>query len=79
MKLCIEQTAEGFLVYIEGDEASYGEPVASVDEALEQARSMLGGGEMEEPLMEGEAEFTQMNAAPEEQEFVKGFKGPSGY
>ena len=67
MKLCIEQTPEGFLVYIEGDE-NYGEPVASVDEALEQARSMLGGGEMEEPtLMDGEAEF------------VEGFKGPSGY
>jgi len=69
MKLCIEQTPEGFQVYIEGDEASYGEPVASVDEALEQARSMLGGGDqMEEPtMMDGEAEF------------VEGFKGPSGY
>ena len=77
MKLCIEQTPEGFLVYMEGDEASYGEPVASVDEALEQARSMLGGGEMEEPvLMDGEAELM---GAPEEEEFVKGFKGPSGY
>jgi len=76
MKLCIEQTAEGFQVYIEGDEASYGEPVASVDEALEQARAMLGGGEMEEPMMDGEAELM---GAPEEEEFVKGFKGPSGY
>ncbi len=68
MKVCIEQTAEGFLVYqdepegMEGmeSEESYGEPVATVDEALEAARSMLGGDTTtDEPLMDGEAEFTQ--------------------
>jgi hypothetical protein len=39
---------------------------------------MLGGGEqVEEPvMMDGEAELM---GAPEEEEFVKGFKGPSGY
>ncbi len=68
MKVCIEQTPEGFLVYqdepegmeaMEGQE-SYGEPVASVDEALEAARALLGGDTTtDEPQMEGEAEFTQ--------------------
>jgi hypothetical protein len=76
MKLCIEQTPEGFLVYMEGDEASYGEPVASVDEALEQARSMLGGGMEEEPMMDGEADLAAMS---EEDAFQQGFVGARGF
>jgi hypothetical protein len=64
MKLCIEQTPEGFAVYIEGQEPQM---AASVDEALELGRSMLGGGEQTEPepMMEGE---DQMQAA-----FAEGF------
>ena len=61
MKLCIEQTPEGFLVYMEGEE-SYGGPIESVDEALERAGEMLGvgmEGAEEEPMMEGEEEFVQ--------------------
>ncbi len=70
MKICIESTEGGFLVYqdepkgmegMEGEE-SYGEPLASVDEALEAARMMMeGDGSMEQaaPMMDGEAEFTQ--------------------
>ena len=70
MKLCIEQTPEGFSVYIEGQEPQM---AASVDEALELGRSMLGGGEVEdEPMMEGE---DQMQAA-----FAEGFnKDQAGY
>jgi hypothetical protein len=71
MKLCIEQTTEGFAVYIEGQEPQM---AASVDEALELGRSMLGGGDqMEaEPMMEGE---DQMQAA-----FAEGFnKDQAGY
>ena len=59
MKLCIETASEGFAVY---DEANPDMPemAASVDEALEIARSMLGGdAEMEEPKMDGEEAFTQ--------------------
>lgn len=70
MKLCIEPTAEGFLVYMDGEE-NYGEPLASVDEALEMARSMLGGSDQmapeAEPMMDGE------------EEFVQGFQGATGY
>jgi hypothetical protein len=56
MKLCIEQTPEGFAVYIEGQEPQM---ATSVDEALELGRSMLGGGDqMEaEPMIEGEQDL----------------------
>lgn len=67
MKICIEQTPEGISVYDEMNPEG-AMMVSSVDEALEAARSMLGGGMADEPpLMDGE------------EEFVEGFKGPSGY
>lgn len=58
MKVCIEQTPEGYQVYDEMN-PEVAEMAASVDEAVELARSMLGGAESQEaePMMEGEAEF----------------------
>ena len=68
MKVCIETTDEGFLVYDE-DAPESQEQAASVDEALEIARSMLGSAGVEDDAM------SSQDPGPEEQAFQQGFEG----
>ena len=67
MRVCIETADEGFLVYDE-DAPESQEQAASVDEALEIARSMLGSEGVEDDAM-------AQGPGPEERAFQQGFKG----
>lgn len=69
-RLCVEicVMADGTITVGLEDQ---GEPVESIEMALEKAREMLGGQEDAAPLMDGEAEFAQgfkqVRGSPEEQ------------
>lgn len=72
--VCITLNEDGtYSVYMEGEDmAAEGMPTPepqtfeSADEACQAAISMLGGGESQEPMIEGEDQF------------VQGFKGARG-
>lgn len=67
MRVCIETSGEGFVVYDE-DAPDSQQQAQSVDEALEAARSMLGSG--------GDAlGGKDMEAGAEEAAFQNGFAG----
>lgn len=67
MRVCIETSGEGFVVYDE-DAPDSQQQAQSVDEALEAARSMLGSGG---DALGGE----DMGAGAEEAAFQNGFAG----
>lgn len=67
MRVCIETSGEGFVVYDE-DAPDSQQQAQSVDEALEAARSMLGSGG---DALGGE----DMGAGAEEAAFQDGFAG----
>lgn len=67
MRVCIETSGEGFVVYDE-DAPDSRQQAQSVDEALEAARSMLGSGG---DALGGE----DIEAGAEEAAFQNGFAG----
>ncbi len=67
MRVCIETSGDGFVVYDE-DAPDSQQQAQSVDEALEAARSMLGSGG---DALGGE----DMGAGAEEAAFQNGFAG----
>lgn len=68
MRVCIETSGEGFAVYDEDAPDVPKQQAASVDEALEAARSLLGSGG---DALGGE----DMRAGAEEAAFQNGFAG----